>query len=622
MVNYVYFGFLFCLISLIAASSIFTKENLNGSQLFFFLYAMGQIILEVALLIFCASLIRKYAGKVCFYLFIGLTFLGLIFHILDFLMDRILDLSVWEAVNVFVLQESFSNFLYLLDASGIPGWAWAVIFSAFIAIPFIGILLYQLADKIAQKKPLSFRHALFMQAFLCVPCALFFWDFSASKVIHPDAYTAFIKSLPWKYTFLHPKSVMITLPESMPLPQPENEVALAIESNTTRLNQRPNIYLFVIESLRNDSITESIAPHINAFKHDYSHFDMAISNGNGSHLSWFSIFHSQFPFYWSQMQKNWGMGSPALNLLKKWGYEIRLYTSAQLSYYGMEDLLFGTDQHLITESQTFHHIPPIQPADTDAQTIAKLQKDMAENPRLQQGQVFIIFWDCTHFDYNWPKNWTPKFTPYAHEMAYFKAFQSEKTIGKIKNRYHNAVNYMDSLFGQFFDSLPNKEESIVVVMGDHGEEFFEHGHLFHNSHLTNEQTHIPLFFKMGKSTLQPKPIVSQMDIFPTIIDYLSGQTPHFLKGNSLLQEKYWPFAITARFNGGQTPYEFFIHNGKEKMIAQFLNRTNIFESKELQILSLCTAQDKTIPECKNCLHEWVDKEFGAAFPRLFPLSQE
>lgn len=401
-INYLYFGFLFVVLMLLASSSIFIKEDLNGSRLFFFFHALGQIILEVSFLIFGASLVRKYLGKFCFFVFIGGTFFAFVLHIFDYLLDRILDLSILEAFRIFVLYENLDNFLYLLDASGIPIWAWVILICCLLSIPFLGMLIYKLLDKIVQKNPLPFRHTVFLQMFLCVPFALFFFDFSASKMIHPDAYTAFIKSLPWKFTFLHPRNVIIPI-KTIHEPRSEREIASEIKKDQTILLQKPNIYLLVIESLREDFITKEIAPNLYRFKNTYSHYQTALSNGNGSHISWFSIFHSQFPFHWYHMQKQWKMGSSALNLLKKWGYQIRLYSSAQLGYYGMDELLFGRDLHLLDQVKNFHHIPPLQAADTDAAAIAALQKDIADDPSLQQGQVFILFLDCTHFDWKiWP----------------------------------------------------------------------------------------------------------------------------------------------------------------------------------------------------------------------------
>lgn len=614
-VNYLYYGAFFALLVLLAASSIFTKENLGGSHFFFFLYALGQVILEIALLSLCTFAIRKFLGKFCSALFIGATFIALFLHVFDYLMDRILDLSVWEALKVFVFEESLENFFYLLDASGISLWIWFILFGFLALLPILGIFLYHISSKLVEKRPMPISHSHFLQVCLCIPLALLFWDFSASKVIHPDAYTAFRKSLPWKFTFLHPENALLSRPNQLSQPITEKEAQKAIDEDQTILTKKPNIYLFIVESLREDAITSDIAPHLTRFKNESIHFDKgALANGNGTMISWFSIFYSQFPYHWKHFQSSWKMGSPALNLLKKWGYKIRLYTSAQLSYYGMEELLFG---QIVDHRQTFHHSPPVSAAETDAAALARLQKDLVENPELQQGQICIVFWDCTHFDYSWPKSWSPKFTPFAQELAYFKAFQSKKTIDAIKNRYHNAVNYMDSLFGKFLQNLPGSEEAIVIFTGDHGEEFFEHGHLFHNSHLTSEQISIPLYFKFGNQERRAvsRSVISQMDIFPSVIDYLSGIHPRLFEGNSLFQEPFFPYAVTARFNAGSTPYEFSIHNGRHKLIAQFSNRKNIFGSKQLQIISLRTSEDQSIHV--NSVEPWIEREFGSALDRLF-----
>lgn len=610
-VNYLYFGAFFTLLVLLCSSSIFTKDALRENFFFFFLYALGQIVIEVVLLIYIVEILKKYLGKIASLCFIGLTFFAIFLHIFDFLMDRILDLSVWEALNIFVFQESLGNFFYLLDASGISLWIWLLFFAVLIALPFLGIAIYQLSDKIAQKKPVLIQRTHFLQALVLLPMALFLWDASASKMVHPDGYTAFRKSLPWKGTFLEPQSTLTPVLGSIKDPLSEEFIIKTINENNNNLSQKPNIYLFIVESLREDVIHSEIAPHLTQFKNEFTHFDHAIANGNGTHLSWFSIFHSQFPYHWKQFQQCWKTGSPALRLLKKWGYQIHLYSSAQLSYYGMEELLFGKKSDLLDARHTFHHAPPKSAADSDAEALDHLQRDLEQNPDLQQGQVFIIFWDCTHFDYSWPKTWSPKFTPFAQEFAYFRTIQSKKTIRAIKNRYRNAVNYMDHLFGKFMEKV--EKEAIVIFTADHGEEFFDHGHLFHNSHLTKEQIHIPLYFKFGDGAKKVKMrnVISQMDIFPSILDFLGGESSHFLEGNSLFQEPKLPYAITARFNAGCTPYEFSIHNGAHKMIAQFYNRSKIFDSQRLKIVSIKTDDDKRTSSNS------IQQEFDPALHQLF-----
>lgn len=603
--NYIYFGAFFSLLLLIIASSLFHKEPLSGSHWFFFPYAIGQAIFETSLLVFLAFFVRKYLGKLFFTFFIGATFIGAILHVLDFLMDRILDLSVFEALDVFVFRESWGNFLHLLDASGIPRWEWLLLALLCVSLPCIGIMLFHWSEKWTARKPIDLGATFFLQALICIPLALLFWDISASTVIHPDAYTAFKKSLPWKSTFLKPQNLILPI-GNMNFPVNEREIEKKITESKV-INEKPNIFLFVIESLREDAITQNIAPHLCQFKQNNCSFDLAVSNGNASHISWFSLFHSQYPYFWSEMQKRRQMGSPALYLLKKWGYKIHVYSSAQLNYYNMKESIFGANCHLADRFFYFPHTRGISAAESDAKTLEQLQLDLAD-PTLKQGQIFIVFWDATHFDYSWPKNWIPKFTPFAHELAYFKTFQSKQGIGQIKNRYFNAVNYIDHLFGKFLAKMQDSD-SVVIVTGDHGEEFFEHGHLFHNSHLTQEQMHIPIYLKLGKnekSVAQTK-LISQMDVFPTVIDYLGGD-PSFLAGHSVLKTNI-PVSVTARFNGGLTPYQFCIHNGDIKLIAQFDNRKNIFASKNLEILSLRKKDDTPIFVSKNDIKTCVQEMF-------------
>lgn len=620
MVNFVYFGlYLVCLIFL-GASGIFTKGDLTEPRLFFFFYNVGQASLETAVFVLISYFLQKHAHRLFFFAFIGFTFLLLILHIIDAVMDRILDLSVWGAFQAFVLDETWGNFLYLLDASGISLWMWAVLFGGLIGLPFLGIFLYQATDILAKRYPLPRIVEISLIASVALPAALLFFDFSTSRLIHPNTYTAFIQSLPWKTTFLMPKHLLIQPAGSLLSPPIESAVQEKIHAINTSLPRKPNIYLFIVESLRKDILSEETTPNLLSFFDAPQRANTTLSNANGSQVSWFSIFHSQFSLYWKEFQqRGWSSGSPSLQLLKQLGYKIHLYSSAQLSYYDMESLLFGQKNALLDSYQTFHHAPPLSAADTDAKALLKLQEDIINNPSLQEGQVFIIFWDSTHFDYSWPKGWTPKFTPFANEFAYFKAFYSKSNINKIKNRYRNAVHYIDSLFGQFIETIKPQNYDIVIFTGDHGEEFFDHGHLFHGSHLTAEQTEIPLLMQFPKSSLpKQKAPITQMDIFPTIFDYLGVDSSSILQGESAFREKQRPFALVSRFNAGRTPYEFCFHNGQHKLIAQFTQKNNIFQSKALRVISLQTADDKIFPSSSKETPTWIEKEFIPIFSYLFP----
>ncbi|MBM3184436.1 MAG: hypothetical protein FJZ64_03930, partial [Chlamydiae bacterium] len=117
-VNYLYFGAYLLLLVLTAGDNIFMRAHFIGPRTFFFLYAAGQAIFEVLLLVFLHFLIRTYVGMIAARIFISFTFILFILHFLDCLADRLFDLSVWETIDSYVFSETWHNFLYLLDATG------------------------------------------------------------------------------------------------------------------------------------------------------------------------------------------------------------------------------------------------------------------------------------------------------------------------------------------------------------------------------------------------------------------------------------------------------------------------------------------------------------------------
>lgn len=66
----------------------------------------------------------------------------------------------------------------------------------------------------------------------------------------------------------------------------------------------------------------------------------------------------------------------------------------------------------------------------------------------------------------------------------------ENDITLIKNRYINSCHHLDSQLGRIIHYLESNqllEKTIVIITGDHGEEFMEKGHWGHNSAYTEEQ---------------------------------------------------------------------------------------------------------------------------------------
>ncbi len=106
------------------------------------------------------------------------------------------------------------------------------------------------------------------------------------------------------------------------------------------------------------------------------------------------------------------------------------------------------------------------------------------------------------------------------------------------NRYLNALRETDQALGELLAALEQQQvldSTLVVVVGDHGEAFGEHGHYVHGVDLYEEETHVPLilinrrlFHGESDSTLG-----GIIDLAPTILDILGYPVPGTWQGRSL-----------------------------------------------------------------------------------------
>ncbi|MFC2170113.1 sulfatase-like hydrolase/transferase, partial [Acidobacteriota bacterium] len=117
---------------------------------------------------------------------------------------------------------------------------------------------------------------------------------------------------------------------------------------------------------------------------------------------------------------------------------------------------------------------------------------------------------------------------------------SEEDLDTIISLYDAEILQNDFYFGKFIEFLKEEDlykNSLIILVSDHGEQFDEHGHLFHGHSIYNEEIHVPLIIKFPNgefSGLRTDQLVSQVDIFPTILDYIGIAVSQKADGLSLL----------------------------------------------------------------------------------------
>jgi len=127
-------------------------------------------------------------------------------------------------------------------------------------------------------------------------------------------------------------------------------------------------------------------------------------------------------------------------------------------------------------------------------------------------------------------------TPYEPPPAHRAAVEGSTTPG-----YDGEVRYADAEVGRLLAALGERgllDDTLVVVTSDHGEGLDSHPgqprSVFHGDTVYDSVTHVPwLLHHPGLPAGVFDPVVSSVDVLPTVLDLLGAQAPADLPGRSL-----------------------------------------------------------------------------------------
>jgi arylsulfatase A-like enzyme len=143
----------------------------------------------------------------------------------------------------------------------------------------------------------------------------------------------------------------------------------------------------------------------------------------------------------------------------------------------------------------------------------------------EKGPFFLgLLTGTSHHKYNTPT--TYKTERYVEDETY--------------NRYLNTVAYTDRFVGKLLAEMKADgalDNTVVVIVGDHGEGFGEHGSYAHNTVIYDEGIRVPLIISApGLKPERLKTPVNHLDIMPTVVDLLHLEAiDGTFEGNSIVQ---------------------------------------------------------------------------------------
>ncbi len=335
--------------------------------------------------------------------------------------------------------------------------------------------------------------------------------------------------------------------QALPLPLPENPS-----------EKPPNVVIYLIDALRADHLGaygygKDTSPNIDAFASDAIKFENAIAQTSWTRPAVASVLTGlSMPSHGIIGMKTAlpASVSTIAEVLRSNGYTTAAYTrNAQVSretgfsqgfdHFALvpndSDFESQVAQHLAEAAAPFffylHTIEPHAPYDAEEPHRTRFAEGVdpavgsVENVQELGSQAFTSIFD---------RNFTAK----GSETRAGAAVHPHKDA--LIALYDAEVASADARFGRLLEQLRTLgmyDETVIVLLADHGEEFYDHDRLSHGMTLYRELTRVPLMIKFPASWEKGRSVaarVSQLDIMPTVLDLAQIETPEAAEGRSLL----------------------------------------------------------------------------------------
>ena len=308
---------------------------------------------------------------------------------------------------------------------------------------------------------------------------------------------------------------------------------------------RYNIIFLVAESLRGDMLTSEIMPATWDFAQRSIRCTDHYSAGNGTRMGLFGIFYGLYGNYWFNFLDE-RKGPLLMDMLIEDNYRFSMHTSAAFTYPEFDKTIFSNidpcDLHPFASGQGWK---------SDRKNISDLI-GFIENRNRSRPFMTFMFFESPHARYYFPPDTVIR-PDYLKEFNY-ATVDYKKDIGLIKNRYINSCNHLDTQLARVINCLKDNnllDSTIVIITGDHGEEFMEKGRWGHNSDFTEEQTIVPMVLWIpGCKPRTITSITSHLDIAPTLMKLLGVKNPpaDYCLGYDLLGDKIRSFTVISDWN--------------------------------------------------------------------------
>ena len=314
-------------------------------------------------------------------------------------------------------------------------------------------------------------------------------------------------------------------------------------------SDRPNIIVYMIDTLRADHLGAygyllPTSPNIDAFAAEATLFRRAVAQSSWTKPSVVSLITGLNPQVHGVNGRKDALAQEAVTLAERlWeaGWDTAgIYTNGNLSHMGLGQG-YRHYQHLREGTHRGIHVPADE---LNEQALLWLDRDR------DRSKPFFLYLHSTdpHSPYTPPDGYLERLgltveDPDAGLIQNVSALRQDivdqEQLEDLIALYDAEIAFNDEQFGLLLKALDERgltESTMVIVVSDHGEEFFDHGWWQHGKTLYQEQLGVPLIvrFPRGEGAGEAIDGIAQhIDIVPTVLDAAGLDAPGDLQGRSL-----------------------------------------------------------------------------------------
>jgi len=443
--------------------------------------------------------------------------------------------------------------------------------------------------------------------------------------------------------------------------------------------KKPNIFIIGVDALRAKNLDcygyeRSISPNIDLLAKQGVLFENAFSVGNQTDCSIAALFSG---LYIEPFVDLWSYDNLFVKALEKKGYttyEIGMHSSA--AYSPMEKILNSFEERVDASENRKRKVykkimrkfragslphrivrkvyeakrellftkQTLKNCRRDAEKITEAAINAFSN--VKQPFFMFLFYPDLHYPYNPPREYIEEMKKcplrgeddietseilqklliplYRNHIRW--NLMNDTYASQVINRYDATVRYVDTQIGRLLktvEELGFSDDTIIILLSDHGESFIEHEIFFEHHGLYDVSIQIPLILRYSELSKNKKieGLVQNIDVFPTIMDLLDLNIEG--DGKSLLplieEGKEIRPAVYAMENGWRygcclrtKQWKYIYHHSEQGAYCNFCGRVH-GELEELYDLEIDPGETQNVisdnSEIADGLKKQVSKKF-------------